>query len=67
MRRRIGHVLRTWADRIDDDGAAKVTGFTFTFEKYRGIVLRDDGRGCHIAYLGENEYRKAHSQADTKW
>lgn len=55
--------LRKYADRIDHAGAPKLTHLTFTFEDYRGMVIREDGRGCRIAYLGDEEYRKAHSEA----
>jgi hypothetical protein len=55
--------LRRLADRIDHAGAPKLTGWTFTFEDYRGIVFREDGRGCRVAYLGDAEYEKAHDQA----
>lgn len=55
--------LRKYADRIDHAGAPKLTHWTFTFEDYRGMVFREDGRGCRIAYLGDVEYGKAHAEA----
>jgi|SRR5215469_1685040 len=61
--------MRKWADRIDHHGAPKVlTGWTFTYETHRGVVVRHDGKGCRIAvlgYLGDAEYAKAHSESDT--
>jgi hypothetical protein len=69
-RKRLAYWLRTWADRIDHEGAPKLlAGWTFTFEKHRGIVVRFDGRGCRIAvlgYLGDTEREKAHSESDTE-
>ena len=62
--RRTGHWLRRLADRIDRQGAPKLTHWTFTFERGRGLVWREDGRGCRVAYLGDDEYEKAHSHAD---
>jgi hypothetical protein len=65
LRSGIGAFLRKWADRIDHHGAPKLTHWTFTFEKYRGLVFREDGRGCRVAYLGNEEYEKAHTEADS--
>lgn len=64
MRLRIARYLRTWADRIDRHGAPKLTHWTFTFERGRGIRFREDGRGCRIAFLGDDEYERAHDEAD---
>lgn len=61
--RRLARLLRDLADRIDHDGAPKLTHWTWTFELYRGAVFREDGRGCRVAYLGD-EYDKAHAEAD---
>lgn len=60
----IAERLRRTADRIDHEGAPKITHRTFTFEQGEGIRFREDGRGCHVAYLGDAEYGKAHDQAD---
>ena len=65
MRARIGHWMRKWADRIDDHGAPKLMGYSFTFETGEGIRFRDDRRGCRLAYLGDAEYEKAHTEADS--
>lgn len=65
MRARIGHWMRKWADRIDHYGAPKLTSYSFTFETGEGIRFRDDGRGCRLAYLGDAEYEKAHTEADS--
>lgn len=63
IKKTIAEWLRCLADRLDYDGAPKVTGFSFTFEDHQGLVFRDDGRGCPIAYLGERDYRRAHDEA----
>jgi len=58
--KKLAHWMRRAADRIDREGAPKVTHCSFTFERGRGIVFHEDGRGCRIAYLGDDEYRRAH-------
>ena len=63
-----GHIaafLRYLADRIDHGGAPKYTHWSFTFETRRGLVFRDDGKGCPGAYLGDAAYERAHSEADS--
>lgn len=60
----VGRRLRRLADRIDHKGAPKLIGYSFTFERDRGLVFRGDRRGCRLAYLGDNEYAKAHEEAD---
>lgn len=62
----VGALLRTWADRIDYDGAVKRTGLSFTFEHRQGVRLRQDGRGCPVYYMGETDYQRAHDEADTE-
>lgn len=57
--------MRKWADRIDDRGAPHALGYSFTFETGEGILFREDGKGCKLWYLGEAEYEKAHTQADS--
>ena len=64
MRRRLARRLRALADRIDYDNRVCVTGFTFTFERYEGMRLRDDGRGCPILYVA-SDYERAHAESDT--
>lgn len=65
MRRWIAGKLRTYADRIDPDGAPRYMGpYSFTIEHLRGVVFREDGKGCPLAYFGE-DYRRAHAEADT--
>lgn len=64
MRRRVGEWLRRWADRIDDAGAPRAIGWRFTFERNEGIRFREDGRGCRLWYLGEDDYERAHTEAD---
>jgi hypothetical protein len=39
--------------------------WSFTFEPGEGIRFRDDGKGCDLWYLGELNYVRAHSEADT--
>lgn len=56
--------LRSFADRIDHAGAPKLTHWTWTFELRQGVRFREDGKGCRVAYLGNDEYEKAHTQAD---
>jgi hypothetical protein len=65
MRRRLAWWLRCWADRLDRPGAPKITHWTFTFERGKGLVFREDGKGCQVAYLGDDEYEKAHTESDT--
>jgi hypothetical protein len=64
MRKRIGWWLRCIADRIDPADAPRLISWTFTFERGRGLVFRTDGKGCQLAYLGHDEYEKAHTEAD---
>jgi hypothetical protein len=61
---RIARWLRTLADRIDCDGGPKLMSYSFTFEAREGIRFRDDGRGCRLAYLGSDQYERAHAEAD---
>ena len=62
-RRRIAKRLRYLADDIDRDGAVRMMGSTsFTFERGVGMVFRSDGRGCPIAYFGD-QYERAHDEA----
>lgn len=57
-------LLRRIADRLDDRGAPKAMGWSFTFEQGEGIRFRDDGRGCRLWYCGDAEYERAHTEAD---
>lgn len=57
--------LRHLADRLDYRGAPRSVGWSFTFEHRRGIVFRDDGKGCSLWYLGDAEFQRAHDEADT--
>jgi hypothetical protein len=58
--------LRKWADRIDDtSGPRLMSPHSFTFEDRRGIVFREDHRGCPIWYMNE-DYDRAHDEADTE-
>lgn len=65
MRQRLARRLRFLADRIDHAGAPKTIGWRFTFEDHEGIRFRDDGRGCPLWYLGDADYERAHTEADT--
>lgn len=71
VRRYIGEKLRRFADRIDDDGAPRFPGLTFTFETGKGLVVHDPDeyprRGCELWYLGRREWDKAFTEADTPW
>jgi hypothetical protein len=64
MRAWIANHLRELADRLDSRGATRVTGWSFTFEEGEGIRFRQDGRGCPVAYVGEEQYDRAHSESD---
>ena len=46
MAERLAAFLRRLADRIDHAGAPKLMHWSFTFETGRGIVFREDRRGC---------------------
>lgn len=61
MKKWIARHLHYLADRLDDDGAFRATGYTFTFERNRGFVVHDDEprRGAHIWYRGHAELDKA--------
>ena len=61
----IGKRLRFLADRIDYEGAPRLMSYTFTYETGEGIRFRQDKRGCRLAYLGNAEYEKAHTEADS--
>lgn len=62
---RAGRWLRTLADRIDPRGAPRLIGWSFTIEEGHGIRFRRDGRGCRLAYPGNAEYERAHTEADS--
>ena len=64
LRRRLAGWMRTAADRLDHEGAPKITGWSFTFECGRGLVFNEEDRGCRLAYLGDGEYERAHAEAD---
>lgn len=65
MMRQFATQLRYLADRIDPIGAPRLmTHYSFTFERGRGLVFREDGKGCMLAYMGQAEYEKAHTEAD---
>jgi hypothetical protein len=64
VKRRLAALLRKYADRIDDAGAPHAIGWTFTFELYEGVRFREDGKGCRLWYLGDENYEKAHAEAD---
>jgi hypothetical protein len=63
LRAQIGWWLRIWADRLDPENAPRGTSYSFTFEKGKGIVFHEDGRGCPLWYLGEGDYKRAHREA----
>lgn len=58
-------LLRRIADRIDHAGAPKGMSYSFTFECGEGIRFRDDGKGCRLWYLGDDDYERAHTEADS--
>lgn len=57
-------LLRRIADRLDPTGRPQAVGHSFTFEKGEGVRFRDDGRGCPLWYLGNDDYDRAHAEAD---
>lgn len=57
-------LLRRIADRLDPAGCPRSIGSSFTFELGEGIRWRDDGKGCPLWYLGEDDYARAHDEAD---
>lgn len=66
VRERIARRLRYTADRLDRNHAPKAMSFFFTFEEGEGIKFRDDGRGCRLWYLSEEDYDRAFSEADSE-
>lgn len=66
LRQRLAQQLRFLADRIDYAGAPKALHWSFTIEDQGGVRFREDGRGCRLWYLGDAEYDKAHTEADTE-
>lgn len=61
---RLAAWLRMWADRIDDNGAIKRAGVSFTFERGKGQVVRTDGKGCPLYFI-QSDYERAHDEADS--
>ncbi|MEU9515904.1 hypothetical protein [Micromonospora sp. NPDC048169] len=62
----IGKRLRFLADRIDYKGAPRYLGYSVTIETDESVPrIREDGRGCKLWYLGNAEYEKAHTEADS--
>ncbi|GAA0719433.1 hypothetical protein Drose_05755 [Dactylosporangium roseum] len=59
-------LLRRWADRISPETAPRGPVASFTFEHEEGIRFRDDGRGCPLWYLGDADYERAHTEANTR-
>lgn len=62
--RQIARWLRHLADRLDPEGAPRRTHWSFTFERGRGGVFREDGRGCPVWYYGRADYDRALWEAD---
>lgn len=59
-------LLRRWADRLDPHNGPQGIGWSFTHEAGVGIKFRDDGKGCPLWYLGNDDYEQAHTEADTR-
>lgn len=55
-------LLRRIADALDPAGAPRSTGMSFTFEPYTGLVIRRDGKGCPLWYLGRDDYERAYAE-----
>lgn len=68
MKVRLAYWMRRWADRLDHAGAPKAIGWSFTIEAHNGGKprFRDDGKGCQLWYLGDADYERAHTEADTE-
>ncbi len=68
IKRRIAERLRIWADRLSPETAPRHTGMSFTFEPNAegGIRIHWDDQGCPLWYLGEDDYARAHDEADTE-
>lgn len=64
MTRWLANKMRLVADRLDPSGAARLTGWSFTFEQHRGIVFHERGPGCPVWYMGEKDYARAHDEAE---
>jgi hypothetical protein len=70
MRRWLANAMRRLADRIDHAGAPKAMHLSFTYEDGKGIVIHglngvgDCGRGCRLWVLNDDEYAKAHIEAE---
>jgi len=55
------------ADRLNHEGAFRcMSPYTYTFERGRGIVLREDGHGNPLWYWGPHRER-AYQESDTMW
>jgi len=58
-------LLRRIADRLDPASTPRrMSSHSFTFEEGEGIRFRSDGKGCPLWYLGEDDYSRAHVEAD---
>lgn len=56
--------LRKWADRLDFDGAPKMTSWSFTIEREpAGVVFNSAGKGCPVWFYGNASYQRAHDEA----
>lgn len=62
VKRALADWLRRKADRLDFEGAPKMTSWCFTFEPGFGLVFNQDGRGCPLWFMGDREYDKAHGR-----
>jgi hypothetical protein len=57
-------ILRTWAERMDPDGAVTRTGLSFTYEDVPGgMLFRTDGLGCPLYRVGDADLQRAHDDA----
>jgi hypothetical protein len=65
VKARLARRLRWWADRLDPAGAPRRLGYSFTFERNEGIRFRDDGRGCWLWRVGDADYDRAFTEANS--
>lgn len=65
-RQRLARRLSFLADRIDPAGAPRKVSVSFTFEDCVGFSTNEDGRGCPLWYLGDDDYDRAFTEAERK-
>jgi hypothetical protein len=64
FKKRLAQRMRFLADRIDPEGAPRAIGWSFTFERGKGIDFHNDRRGCRLWYYGQDDYERAHTESN---